>query len=85
MSNKKTPQNDHLLAIRMPKKLLDQLNALADAKGVGTSTMARMALLDFLRDEAPNALIGATPQQNTMNRNSIAKPSQRYVDPEWDY
>jgi len=61
MSNKKASQNDVLLAIRMPKKLLDQLNALAVVKGVGTSTMARMALIDFLKDEAPNALIGASP------------------------
>lgn len=89
MSNKNTPQNDEILAIRMPKKLLDQLNALATAKGVGTSTMARMALIDYLRDEAPNALIGATPQtQQPVKGNPIYQnmsPSQRAVyDSEWD-
>jgi metal-responsive CopG/Arc/MetJ family transcriptional regulator len=74
MSNKKQQQNDEILAIRMPKKLLDQLNALAVAKGVGTSTMARMALIDYLRDEAPNALIGATPSTSTTGTLS---PQQR--------
>ena len=60
MINTKATQNDVLLAIRMPKKLLDQLNALAVAKHMGTATMARMALIDYLKDEAPNALIGVS-------------------------
>jgi|GEM_PF-5703815 len=90
MLNKKQQQNDEILAIRMPKKLLDQLNALALAKGVGTSTMARMALIDYLRDEAPNALIGATPTTSTTARpnqpSAIMSPSQRQAyDNEWDY
>lgn len=92
MFNKKQPQNDVLLAIRMPKKLLDQLNALADAKGVGTSTMARMVLIDYLRDEAPNALIGITPQPQQLGKAKLSpalqamSPAERkaYED-EWDY
>lgn len=64
MSNKNKAQNDAILAIRLNEKLLNQLNALATAKGMGTSTMARMVLMDYLRDEAPNALIGQpTPMQ----------------------
>lgn len=88
MSNKKASQNDVLLAIRMPKKLLDQLNALALAKGIGTSTMARMTLIDYLRDEAPNALIGAsTPAQTpTFNKAKFNSPAeQKAWEAEWDY
>ena len=92
MINKKASQNDVLLAIRMPKKLLDQLNALAVAKGVGTSTMARMALIDYLKDEAPNALIGASiPQQLTKGKpvspafQSMSPAEQAAYDKEWDY
>jgi len=90
MINKKATQNDVLLAIRMPKKLLDQLNALAVAKGVGTSTMARMTLIDYLRDEAPNALIGASQpisnQQGKFNSNKFNSPSeQKAWEAEWDY
>jgi hypothetical protein len=90
MSNKKASQNDVLLAIRMPKKLLDQLNALAIAKGIGTSTMARMTLIDYLRDEAPNALIGASqpqvPLQGKFNPNKFKTPAeQKAWEDEWDY
>ena len=90
MSNKKASQNDVLLAIRMPKKLLDQLNALAVAKGVGTSTMARMTLIDYLRDEAPNALIGASIQQpqsaQSFNKAKFSSPAeQKAWEAEWDY
>jgi len=90
MYNKKPPQNDVLLAIRMPKKLLDQLNALAHAKSVGTSTMARMVLIDYLKEEAPNALIGAsTPPQEKPKGNAIYQamsPAERKAyDDEWNY
>jgi len=92
MSNNKTPQNDVLLAIRMPKKLLDQLNALALAKGIGTSTMARMTLIDYLRDEAPNALIGVTPSSNptkpikgSASYQAMSPAERQAYDSEWDY
>lgn len=91
MINKKASQNDVLLAIRMPKKLLDQLNALAVAKGIGTSTMARMTLIDYLRDEAPNALIGGVQQpipnqQSKFNPNRFKTPAeQKAYEDEWDY
>jgi len=88
MINKKASQNDVLLAIRMPKKLLDQLNALAVAKGVGTSTMARMALIDYLKDEAPNALIGASipqPQSKLSNPKFNSPAEQKAWEAEWDY
>lgn len=72
MSNKKQTQNDEILAIRMPQKLLVQLNALAQAKGVGTSTMARMALIDYLKDEAPDALIGTVPNTTQTNGRKLS-------------
>jgi hypothetical protein len=94
MINKKASQNDVLLAIRMPKKLLDQLNALAQAKGVGTSTMARMTLIDYLKEEAPNALIGAsTPTKPSGKPTNPARaiyealsPAERQAyDDDWNY
>lgn len=89
MRNKKTTHNDVLLAIRMPKKLLDQLNALADAKGIGTSTMARMTLIDYLRDEAPNALLGTVPntqqKAKTYNGTTLSPAEQKAWEAEWDY
>jgi len=62
MSNTNKPKNEEILAIRLPKKLLDQLNALAQSKYMGVSTMARNVLAQYLIDEAPNALLGSTPQ-----------------------
>jgi hypothetical protein len=91
MINTKATQNDVLLAIRMPKKLLDQLNALAVAKGVGTSTMARMTLIDYLKDEAPNALIGvatpAKPRTTTgQDRLNAMSPAERKAhEDDWNY
>ena len=62
MSNANKVKQTEILAIRMSQPLINQLNALALAKGMGTATMARMALIDYLKAEAPNALIGvATP------------------------
>lgn len=89
MSNKNKPQNDSILAIRMPTKLLHQLNALAQAKHMGTATMARMALTDYLKDEAPDALIGAPTQslqlQNKFNPNNFKSPAeQKAWEEEWD-
>ena len=65
MSNTKLPKQTEILAIRMNPQLLNQLNALAVAKHMGTATMARMALQDYLKEQAPNALLGTTsvPQQ----------------------
>lgn len=88
MSNRNKPKNEEILAIRMPKKLLDQLNALAVAKNMGTSTMARMALTDYLKEEAPDALIGATPAQpqGKFNASKFSSPAeQKAWEAEWDY
>ena len=92
MINKKATQNDVLLAIRMPKKLLDQLNALAVAKGVGTSTMARMTLIDYLKEEAPNALLAPMPQGKGKPPNPLKaayealSPAERKAqDDDWNY
>jgi hypothetical protein len=88
MSNSKIPKQTEILAIRMNPQLLSQLNALAVAKHMGTATMARMALIDYLKDEAPNALLGASATQQ------ISKPSnpkfnspaeQKAWEAEWDY
>lgn len=90
MSNKKTTKNDVILAIRMPKRLLDQLNALAESKYMGTATMARNVLAQYLIDEAPNALLGATTQPTKPVKGSASyqamSPAERQAyDSEWDY
>lgn len=88
MINTKATQNDVLLAIRMPKKLLDQLNALAVAKGVGTSTMARMTLMDYLKAEAPNALLAPQPTKGKSNNpawDAMSPAERKAYNDEWDY
>jgi len=90
MSNKNKPQNDAVLAIRLNEQLLKQANALAQAKNIPTSTMVRMILTEYLRDEAPNALIGAsTPMPTLQNKFNPAKfktpAEQKAWEDEWDY
>jgi metal-responsive CopG/Arc/MetJ family transcriptional regulator len=79
MSNKTKQQNDAILAIRMPAKLLTQLDALAKAKYLGVSTMARNALAQYLIDEAPEALIGAStaPQVQIRQPQKTFSPSEQ--------
>ena len=62
MSNKKTVKNNDLLTIRLPAELMQQLESLAQTKYMGVSTMARLALVQYLNTEAPKALLGITPQ-----------------------
>lgn len=93
MSNANKPKNEELLAIRMPKKLHDQLNALAQSKYMGVSTMARNVLAQYLIDEAPNALLGATPQPQQPTKGKQMTPAMQAMSPaerkaweeEWDY
>ena len=56
----KNPQNDAVLAIRINQELLDQLNALARTKSIGASSLVRMLLSDYIRNEAPKILLGVT-------------------------
>ena len=58
----KNPQNDAVLAIRINQELLNQLNALAKTKAIGASSLVRMLVAEYIRSEAPKALLGATPQ-----------------------
>ena len=77
----------------MPKKLHDQLNALAQSKYMGISTMARNVLAQYLIDEAPNALLGSTPQPMQPTKGRKLNPSYEAMSPaerkaydaEWDY
>ena len=93
MSIKKPIKNDVILAIRMPEKLLNQLNALAESKYMGTATMARNVLAQYLIDEAPNALLGATaqPQQPTKTKSvnptweAMSPAERKAYDDEWNY
>ena len=55
----KKNQNDALINIRLPKALHEQLTALADAKYMPLSVMVRIALSDYLHEEAPSSLSSA--------------------------
>jgi antitoxin component of RelBE/YafQ-DinJ toxin-antitoxin module len=83
-------QNDAILAVRINKDLLEQVNALAKTKAIGTSSLVRMLLSDYLRNEAPKALLSSTPQQPVkgkyVNALDAMSPAERkaYQD-EWDY
>jgi hypothetical protein len=96
MSYANKPQNDSLLTIRMPEQLLNQLNALAQSKAIGTSSMARMVLAQYLTDEAPKALIGiSTPlkpqgkvltaweKQEQAKRQAMSPAQRKAYDEEW--
>ena len=77
----KNPQNDAILAVRINKDLLEQVNALAKIKSIGTSSLVRMLLSDYLRSEAPKALLvpmQAKPQGKPMQDwEKALSPAQR--------
>jgi hypothetical protein len=88
MSNTNKPKNEETLAIRLPKKLHDQLIALAQSKYMGVSTMARNVLAQYLIDEAPNALLGSTPQPQQPSKGRALSPALQAMSPaerlEWE-
>ena len=59
----KNPQNDSVFTVRINHELLEQSNALAKAKGIGLSSLVRMLLSDYIRNEAPKLLSVATQTQ----------------------
>jgi hypothetical protein len=68
--------NDATLAIRLPEHIHDQLKALADAKFMPVSLMVRLMLIDYLKQEAPNALTTQTHPHTTPQNSppNIARP-----------
>jgi hypothetical protein len=86
MSSQKQDVKDAILAIRMSPELLKQLNILSKQKHIGTATMARGVLVDYLRGEAPNALLNTTPNQTPPIKTGFSKPSQQdsNYDSTWD-
>jgi len=90
MNSQKPDLKGAVLAIRMSPELLKQLNALAKQKHIGTATMARTALVNYLTEEAPNALISASQSvptlQNKFNPAKFKTPAeQKAWEDEWDY
>ena len=59
----KNPQNDSVFTVRINHELLEQSNALAKAKGIGLSSLVRMLLSDYIRNEAPKLLSATTQPQ----------------------
>ena len=86
MNSQKQDVKDAILAIRMSPELLKQLNILSRQKHIGTATMARGVLVDYLRQEAPNALLNSTPHPTTPTKTGFNKPSQQDTnyDSTWD-
>lgn len=60
----KNPQNGSVFTVRINHELLEQSNALAKAKGIGLSSLVRMLLSDYIRNEAPKLLSIATPTKS---------------------
>lgn len=63
-------QNDAVLNLRIATELHEQLKALAQTKYMPLSVMVRLALMDYIRQEAPSAL---TPQPHAQ------KPEKKYT------
>jgi hypothetical protein len=63
-------QNDAVLNLRIATELHDQLKALAQSKYMPLSVMVRLALMDYIKQEAPNTLT-TQPYQ--------AKPEKKYT------
>ena len=96
MSNEKIPKQTEILAIRMTPQLLAQLNALATSRQMGTATMARHALIDYLKEQAPNALIGINPPAPLKSNGKPVNPARamyeamspaerKAYDDDWNY
>ena len=90
MSNTKSSNQTEVLAIRMTSQLLKQLNILAKAKNIGTATMARMALTEYLKEQAPDALLSTTQPTQPSNkpkspREAMSPAERESWDREWDY
>lgn len=76
-----------VLAIRINKDLLEQFNALAKTKAIGASSLVRMLISDYLRDEAPKALLTQSQPTKTKTGNTTwdaMSPAERKAyDEEW--
>ena len=81
------PQNDAILAIRINKDLLDQLNTLAKTKSIGVSSLVRMLMSDYIRNEAPKLLLGGSlPPTKPRNSMEAMSPAERKAwEDEWEY
>lgn len=85
----KKPQNDMVLAIRINKDLLDQLNALSKTKSIGASSLVRMLIADYIRDEAPKALLGTAKPTKPLNlldqqRQALSPAERAKQDADYD-
>lgn len=61
-------QNDTVMNLRIATELHDQLKALAKKKYMPVSVMVRLALMDYITQEAPSVLLNSTQVQ------SVGKP-----------
>ena len=71
-------QNDAVLNLRIATELHEQLKALAQTKYMPLSVMVRLALMDYIKQEAPTALSSQTLPAKTY----MGKPMSKMTDEE---
>jgi hypothetical protein len=72
-------QNDAIMNIRIATELHTQLKALASKKYMPLSVMVRLALMDYLVHEAPNALLNTQPQPNFANKKPMSDKDYKFM------
>lgn len=73
-------QNDAVLNLRIATELHDQLKALAQAKYMPLSVMVRLALMDYIKQEAPTALTTQTQPMKTYLGKPMSKMSEDEIE-----
>jgi len=84
----KTNEHDAVLAVRMPKQMLAQLNQLSRLKMMPTAVMVRIALAEYMQQEAPNTLLTPIARQQATQakpiQKSVSRPSEQRERDWWD-
>lgn len=73
-------QNDAVLNLRIATELHDQLKALAQTKYMPLSVMVRLALMDYIRQEAPTALSSQTMPVKTYQGKPMSKMTEDEIE-----
>lgn len=73
-------QNDAVLNLRIATELHDQLKALAQTKYMPLSVMVRLALMDYIKQEAPTALASQTQPVKPHMGKPISKMTEEELE-----
>lgn len=73
-------QNDAVLNLRIATELHEQLKALAQTKYMPLSVMVRLALMDYIKQEAPTALASQTMPAKTYQGKPMSKMTEDEIE-----